>query len=77
MIFEMTDNYSIILPLMIANITSYVVAYELCPTPIYDALLQQDGIRLPHEQKEVLKQISAPGGQPRRHHKTFGCYYNA
>jgi chloride channel protein, CIC family len=56
-IFEMTNNYSIILPLMIANIISYVVAYELSPTPIYDALLQQDGIRLPHEEAEKLRQI--------------------
>ncbi len=56
-IFEMTDNYSIILPLMIANITSYLVAYELSPTPIYDALLAQDGIHIPHEQRHALKQL--------------------
>lgn len=56
-IFEMTDNYSIILPLMIANIISYAVAYELSPTPIYDALLEQDGVRLPHHQREALKRI--------------------
>jgi CIC family chloride channel protein len=57
-IFEMTDNYSIILPLMIANITSYLLATELSPTPIYDALLLQDGIHLPHEQRHALKQLS-------------------
>ena len=56
-IFEMTDNYSIILPLMIANITSYVVAMELSPTPIYDALLLQDDIHLPHTERQILKQI--------------------
>ena len=56
-IFEMTNNYSIILPLMIANITSYVLASELSPTPIYDALLLQDGIHLPHEQRHALKQV--------------------
>ncbi len=58
-IFEMTNNYSIILPLMIANIISYVVAAELSPTPIYDALLLQDGIHLPHTQRETLRQIEA------------------
>ncbi|HYX28952.1 MAG TPA: chloride channel protein [Pyrinomonadaceae bacterium] len=56
-IFEMTNNYSIILPLMIANITSYVLASEISPTPIYDALLEQDGIHLPHEQRHALKQL--------------------
>jgi CIC family chloride channel protein len=56
-IFEMTNNYSIILPLMIANITSYLVATELSPAPIYDALLAQDGIHLPHEQRHALKQL--------------------
>ena len=57
-IFEMTNNYSIILPLMIANITSYLVATEISPTPIYDALLEQDGIHIPHEQRHALKQLS-------------------
>jgi CIC family chloride channel protein len=57
-IFEMTNNYSIILPLMIANITSYLVATEISPTPIYDALLEQDGIQIPHEQRHALKQLS-------------------
>lgn len=56
-IFEMTNNYSIILPLMIANIASYIIAIELSPTPIYDALLLQDGIRLPQEERQALKQI--------------------
>jgi chloride channel protein, CIC family len=56
-IFEMTNNYSIILPLMIANITSYLVATEISPTPIYDALLEQDGIHIPHEQRHALKQL--------------------
>jgi chloride channel protein, CIC family len=57
-IFEMTNNYSIILPLMIANITSYLVASEISPTPIYDALLLQDGVHLPHEQRHALKQLA-------------------
>jgi CIC family chloride channel protein len=56
-IFEMTNNYSIILPLMIANITSYALASRLSPTPIYDALLVQDGIHLPHMQRPALRKI--------------------
>jgi CIC family chloride channel protein len=57
MIFEMTNNYSIILPLMIANIISYIVAVEISPTPIYDALLTQDGVRLPQTERQALRQI--------------------
>jgi CIC family chloride channel protein len=57
MVFEMTNNYTIILPLMVANIVSYVVATKLSPTPIYDALLLQDGIHLPHLERHVLKRI--------------------
>lgn len=56
-IFEMTNNYSIILPLMVANITAYALATRLSPTPIYDALLLQDGIHLPHTQRHALRQI--------------------
>ena len=56
-IFEMTRNYSIILPLMVANIISYALASRLSPTPIYDALLLQDGVHLPHAERQSLKQI--------------------
>jgi CIC family chloride channel protein len=42
---------------MIANIASYVVAIELSPTPIYDALLTQDGIHLPQTERQALRQI--------------------
>lgn len=45
-IIEMTGGYSLILPLMIANMMAYVLARRWRPTPIYEALLEQDGIRL-------------------------------
>ena len=45
-IIEMTSGYSLILPLMLANMTAYGLARHYRPTPIYDALLEQDGIRL-------------------------------
>jgi CIC family chloride channel protein len=45
-IVEMTGGYSLILPLMIANMTAYVLARRIRPTPVYEALLEQDGIRL-------------------------------
>jgi chloride channel protein, CIC family len=46
-IFEMTGGYGLVLPLMLANMTSYVIARRLRPVPIYEALLAQDGIKLP------------------------------
>lgn len=47
-IFEMTGGYGLVLPLMLANMTSYVIARHFRPMPIYDALLEQDGVVLPH-----------------------------
>jgi CIC family chloride channel protein len=48
MIFEMTRDYSIIVPLMISNLISYYISYRLQKEPIYDALQHQDGLHLPH-----------------------------
>jgi len=35
MIFEMTRDYSIIVPLMISNLVSFYISYKLQRTPIY------------------------------------------
>ncbi|HEY0796673.1 MAG TPA: chloride channel protein, partial [Acidisarcina sp.] len=56
-IFEMTGAYELILPLMIANMISYVLARRWRRASIYEALLLQDGIDLPHERPE---NIAAP-----------------
>ncbi len=47
-IFEMTGGYGLVLPLMLANMTSYVLTRHWRPVPVYDALLEQDGVVLPH-----------------------------
>lgn len=47
-IFEMTGGYGLVLPLMLANMTSYMIARRWRPVPIYEALLAQDGVVLPH-----------------------------
>jgi CIC family chloride channel protein len=47
MIFEMTRDYSIIVPLMIANLASFIVSRLLQPEPIYEALAMQEGVYLP------------------------------
>ncbi|HKP47131.1 MAG TPA: chloride channel protein, partial [Pyrinomonadaceae bacterium] len=52
-IFEMTGSYELILPLMISNMTSYALARHFRPTPIYEALLEQDDIHLPHRHGRV------------------------
>ena len=49
-IFEMTGGYGLVLPLMLANMTAYMLARHLRPVPIYEALLAQDGIVLPHQE---------------------------
>jgi CIC family chloride channel protein len=46
MIFEITQDYQILVPLMVANLLSFVISRRLQPTPIYHALLMQDGIHL-------------------------------
>jgi CIC family chloride channel protein len=47
-IFEMTGSYGLVLPLMIASMISYSVARRWRPVPLYEALLLQDGVSLPH-----------------------------
>lgn len=47
MIFEITRDYSIIVPVMIANLLSFFISQRLQPRPIYEALLHQDHVRLP------------------------------
>jgi CIC family chloride channel protein len=49
----MTGSYDLILPLMISNMTAYALARHVRPTPIYEALLEQDDIHLPHRGSRV------------------------
>lgn len=55
MIFEMTRDYSVIVPLMIANLASLFISSRFQKQPIYEALAHQDGIHLPNPktQREV------------------------
>jgi CIC family chloride channel protein len=56
MIFEMTRDYSIIVPLMISNLIGYFVSQRLQRQPIYDALAHQEGVHLPSA--ELREQLS-------------------
>jgi CIC family chloride channel protein len=47
MIFEVTRDYSIIVPLMISNLIAFYISHRLQHEPIYEALARQDGLHLP------------------------------
>lgn len=47
MIFEVTRDYTIIVPLMISNLTAFYISQRLQREPIYEALARQDGLHLP------------------------------
>jgi CIC family chloride channel protein len=47
MIFEITRDYTIIVPLMISNLIAYFISYKLQKQPIYEALARQEGVHLP------------------------------
>jgi CIC family chloride channel protein len=46
MIFEITQDYQIIVPLMVANLLSLAISRRYQREPVYEALLHQDGIHL-------------------------------
>ncbi len=58
MIFEMTRDYSIIVPLMISNLISFFISQRLQREPIYEALALQEGVYLPTgESREELEGV--------------------
>jgi chloride channel protein, CIC family len=54
MVLEVSGNYSIILPVIVANTFAYVISRGLQPIAIFDVLTRQDGLDLPsmEEQRE-------------------------
>jgi chloride channel protein, CIC family len=54
MVLEVSGNYSIIVPVIVANTIAYVISRALVPVPIFDMLSRQDGLELPsmEEQRE-------------------------
>jgi CIC family chloride channel protein len=54
MVLEVSGNYSIILPVMVANTFAYFISRTLMPNAIFDVLSRQDGLELPsmEEQRE-------------------------
>jgi CIC family chloride channel protein len=58
MIFEMTRDYAVIVPLMIANLASLFISSRFQREPIYEALAHQDGIHLPNQ--KTRKELNQP-----------------
>jgi chloride channel protein, CIC family len=59
MVLEVSGNYSIIVPVIVANTVAYVLSRSLQPAPIFDVLTRQDGLVLPsleeQREEEVLR----------------------
>lgn len=47
LVFEVTRDYAIIVPLMIANLVSYFISRKIQSETLYEGLTGQDGIHLP------------------------------
>ncbi len=57
MIFEITQDYQILVPLMVANLLSFVVSRHYQPVPVYHALLHQDNVHLPTPTGSATKSV--------------------
>src|SRR6201986_480303 len=54
MVLEVSGNYSIILPVILANTIAYLISRALQPVPVFELFTHQDGLDLPsmEEQRE-------------------------
>jgi len=57
MVLEVSGNYSIILPVILANTIAYLISRALQPIPIFELLTHQDGLYLPsmEEQRDEIE----------------------
>ncbi|WP_413175428.1 chloride channel protein [Anabaena azotica] len=60
-VFEMTTDFNLVLPLMIVSVTSYLVADQVVPGSLYDKLLLLNGIKIEKDatREGVLTQLTA------------------
>ena len=58
-VFELTRDYNIILPVLIANVVAYMLSEKITNGSIYEQISEQDGIHLPtREDEEILDSFS-------------------
>ncbi|HMI52622.1 MAG TPA: chloride channel protein [Candidatus Saccharimonadales bacterium] len=55
MIFEITRDYAVIVPLMISCLVSFFISSRFQKEPIYEVLAHQDGIHLPTSESRLLE----------------------
>ncbi|MGH9581711.1 MAG: chloride channel protein, partial [Bryobacteraceae bacterium] len=70
MVFEASASYMIILPVMIANTTAYLISRKLHPTPFFKMLAELEGVNLPSAEEkrnfqmlrveDAMRPLSAP-----------------
>ncbi len=60
-VFEMTTDFNLVLPLMIVSVTSYLVADKVVPGSLYEKLLQLNGININKQalSEGILTQLTA------------------
>ena len=52
MVFEVSANYVIILPVMIANTIAYLISRQLQPRPFFAVIAEQEGMNLPSVEQQ-------------------------
>ncbi|MEH2061493.1 MAG: chloride channel protein [Nostoc sp.] len=67
-VFEMTTDFNLVLPLMIASVVAYLVAEKIDHRSLYDLLLEWKGIHITKEPSTegILAQLSAADVMQRR-----------
>lgn len=71
MIFEMTNDYAIIAPLMLANMTSFLTARFFEPHNVYEAILATNNVHIPSVQDHILLEEVTAGEVMTRHPATL------
>ena len=65
-VFEMTTDFNLVLPLMIGSAVAYLVAEKLAPGSLYDRLLEWRGIHLETASEGLLTALTAADVMQRR-----------
>lgn len=57
MVMEVSQNYAIVLPVILANTIAYLISRALQPVPVFELFTHQDGLSLPsmEEQREGIE----------------------
>ncbi|WP_127716931.1 chloride channel protein [Halobacteriovorax sp. HLS] len=59
MLFEMTRDYELILPLMISSIAAYWISTVIDPESVYESVAEYEGVHLPtHSDNECLNEMA-------------------